>query len=163
MSQLLATWEPSHIIVLVAVCVVGVVLLVLVATAADQRSEQLKHELKRQMLDRGMSAADIERLLSRSEAVDELAGALGKTLVTIQANPAQAAALMSLFTAADYPVKCALVSVVQEMATAQEENEAFDAEQVLGAVRGLVTVEPPVRTTQALPELSLPEHRIVAS
>jgi len=155
MNVLLAAWEFFQAIGVVGMITLGVVVLGVVEAWARIKQKRLDADLKREMLQRGLSVEEIERLAQPIVKVAKLARKIGQSLVDVGVPPEEVTEIMAAFRAADLPTKQILATVIQGIAEQQvEKNGATDTAQLLAAVRGLCSAPRPaprdVRSSEAI-------------
>jgi len=157
MIVLFGAWESFQALGVTGIITGGVVLLGLVEAWARIKQQRLTADLKREMLQRGLSVEEIERLSQPSIKVAKLARKIGQSMVNVGVPPEQVTEIMAAFRAADVPTKQLLATVIQGIADEQAENGNPDAAQLLAAVRGLCATPRPlqrdVRPSEAIQAL----------
>jgi hypothetical protein len=134
----------GFLVLLVLLVMLGVAANVWWISRQQARRAEREVELKREMLDRGLSVDEIERLFrataeqpKQPRSVDEeneIVGEFGGLLGTCQ--PSTIEEVLMLFQIADWTTRRAMVSAVTEM-RAQSETGKITDEQICAVVRGL--------------------------
>jgi hypothetical protein len=137
MSIPLAAWDTVEVLGLAGIVTAGIVVVNLIEAYVRLRRLRAETDLKRQMLERGLSVEEVARMFHPPVQPIKLARRLGEYLVRIDAGPEEVEQVLAAFAAADAPTKQLLVKVVEGIVAEQVENGNTDPGRVLGAVRGL--------------------------
>jgi len=138
MSVLLADWQPFHTIALTGVVGLSIVVICLIEAWQQSKKVQADGALKRELLDRGLSAADVERLVQLPKEPARLAHKLGRSLAYLgTAPPSQMEEILTAFRDADLATRQTLVRLVEGMVNELDEVTENDAARIVAAVRGL--------------------------
>jgi hypothetical protein len=134
-----ATWMTVIIVItIVAGAVVAIVVPLCAVQSARTRKAEADARLRQDMLARGLSVADIERLSTTDSVADDAQQLVNGLISILALNKASGEALetaLAAFQAADLRTKRLLYQAILGLCQGQETN-ASD-EQILGVVRGL--------------------------
>src|SRR5262245_10869857 len=133
MSVLLADWQPFHTIALTGVVGLSIVIICLIEAWQQSKKVQADAALKRELLDRGLSAADVERLVQLpKDPPTRLAHKLGKSLAYLTpAQPGQIEEVLAAFREADLATRQTLVRLVDGMVNELDEVTENDAARIV--------------------------------
>jgi hypothetical protein len=149
-------WHPGAIITLFVV--IGGFLTAIVAIIANSwsraRREEIRANLKRDMLDRGVAAEQVERLINlpvdgKPEANEkELEGNLASVLVQNEIPAATLERVVRIYQETDPATKKAVYAALEEIIGCEPEEE-----QLLAAVRALCPARTPAVSTGRFQEV----------